>query len=650
MKKNELWILFGCIFLILTILPLKTNATLSQEGSHTNTPYWYTYEEYKANPLSEWIPYFSTTDIPHSQPMRGFISDSRNWFIDLGAFEWFSEWVEGVWGNRIDPLEKNISSAETDADLHNYYLKLFTHMSQRLTTMGLSINYAADLLAPFNAWVPLIVIDNLTNNGYSDSELENWVIQPDLVLNGIADALPIVDWNSDVYWYDYYNETDTMHNFSLIADNYIDNIGGKNYLTVEGNFLDNTDDFINNIVTTKLIEESKQYDLIFPSILFLLENTTLYYPGFGPIGGLGQIDSYTSVYSFWNLNGRNQFSYFFGGNPDSPRDSLTSTVIHEAGHTIGLPHPHEPNNFYSNSWILDTTTISTMTYYSRSVQYDRLEKDLVLNGIVLQLMGRYLDEIAYFEEEDLNTTQQTIIDDLELKITDIPDLLIDSNIELLKLTLFEIDSKFADLATELGISRKSSSFTEVGPKLDVKLDFIIGPGIEVSEPLLNLLQKELQHSSILYLNANTDLPIPNYELNKEVFVASDSYKNDLKAEWFSLLKEDNTSLFDLESIPETAWESYPRNQIFQTQSGYSLDAEACEDWLTENPATIDAEGAIHYRFYLFNLDSIVEESNDYQSNVNTSTDNTDSSIYGLSYEILILTLFPVSFYFKKIKK
>lgn len=648
MQKKEFWIMISSILLILTAIPMETKASLLQEEEESTNPYWYTFEEFKANPLSEWIPFFSTTDIPLSQPMRGFISDSRNWFIDMGSFEWFSDWVTDIWGYNIDLLEKNISSAESIEELHGFYYKTFSQMKNRLTSMGLSLNYAKDLHSPTNGWVPVIVIDNLTNNGYAESDLENWAVDSNLVTNEFSNALPIVDWESDVYWYDYYNETNPMYNFSLIADDFIND---ESYLITDYSFTSLTDQFITNIVTTKLAEEHKNYDVIFPSIVFLLANTTLYYPGFGAIGGLGQIDSLYDTYSYWNLNGRNQYAFFSGGDPESPRDSLTSTVIHEGGHTLGLPHPHAPSVFGGSPWIFDATTISTMTYYSRSVNYDRLEKDLILNCVVLQLMGRFLDDLEYFEQESLNGSQIELLEELEIMITNIPNLLINNNTETLKLNIFEIDFKFDDLALELAIPRKSSSFSSDGPELDVKLDFIIGPGIEESDELYNMLSIELDYDETLYLCPQTELPAPRYHLEKEVFKVSSEYERMLKEKWFSLLKEDNTSLFDPDNVPVDAWDTFPRDRVFQTQNGYSLDAKACEDWLTENPATLDEEGVIHYRFYLFNLDGLVEERENYSSTTESNTNsNGNKSTYGGSFEILILALFPVSFYFKRVKK
>jgi hypothetical protein len=46
--------------------------------------------------------------------------------------------------------------------------------------------------------------------------------------------------------------------------------------------------------------------------------------------------------------------------------------------------------------------------------------------------------------------------------------------------------------------------------------------------------------------------------------------------------------------------------MFQVQTGFAIDGFTVEDWLAGNPFTVEDEDAIHYRFYIMNLEDLVQ--------------------------------------------
>ncbi|MFX1252419.1 MAG: hypothetical protein ACFFCZ_12515 [Promethearchaeota archaeon] len=591
--KGSLVILLTLILLFGTI---SLQPTCFGQGSYQNkgdqsqsTPYWYSFEEFKYNSSDPWIPFFSLTDIPYSQPLRGFISDSRNWFVDMGAFEWFSTWIRDVWGYEVSPYEQNFTSLTTVSEQKKALEYLFLGITDRLSANGRSLDYAQDLTPPYEAWLPLIVMDNLTENGYDSLE---HIINPDVVEQTLDTAFPLIDWKTDVYWYDYDNTSDFAQ---LVSNKTQDDL-----IIVDSEFVNTSDVILHNIIT---LHNPGTYDLIFPSLLLLLHEKILYSPGFGAIGGLGQLQSNFTEINFWSLNGRDELSYFYGGNPTKPRDTLTTTVLHELGHTIGLPHPHD-----NGVWILDSSTESTMTYYSRSTQFDKLDQDLVLNGLVLQLLGRYQDEITYFRGFSLNSTQQALLNDLESTMGTIPSLIFSDNIIQIKSLFYDVDDKLAQLASDSGVPRKTSDFSAQSPLLNVNVEYIIGQGFEEGEALTINLQSVLNTNRINLLDPITTLPAPAYNLKTTVHYAPAEFQNELKAFLISQLTTATTSNYDPELVSPEAWETYPLNEIFQTIEGYSIDAYEVEEWLTNNPATPDLNDTLHYRFYIFNLEGLTDET------------------------------------------
>ncbi|MFX0210347.1 MAG: hypothetical protein ACFFDT_30490, partial [Candidatus Hodarchaeota archaeon] len=100
------------IFVLLTIILLSGLSPiflLGYSNQAESKPYWYSSTPFKINSSDYWLPFFSFSDVPGSLPLRGYTEDTRNWFIDLGAFEWFSDWVQNVWEYELLSFEENFT-------------------------------------------------------------------------------------------------------------------------------------------------------------------------------------------------------------------------------------------------------------------------------------------------------------------------------------------------------------------------------------------------------------------------------------------------------------------------------------------------------------------------------------------------------------
>ncbi len=582
------------LFFILICTISFTHVTITSNQSEI-APYWYSSNPYRLNSSDYWLPFFSYSDVPHNLPLRGYSAETRNWFIDLGAFEWFSDWVQTVWEYNIPYFEENFTTYTTIEEQQEALENIFSVMSWRLSTMGLSVDYAQNLTPPFEAWVPMVIMDNLTVNGYAaSSNMSNWIIRPDIIESVLNEAFPLIEWRTDLYWYDW----KTHLEFSELVKNKTEG----EYIMVDEYFIGNLDTILYNILNNRSEHDLKTYDVIFPSILFLIHEKGLNYPGFGPIGGLGHIQSQYSEIASWQMSGRNQNAYFYGGDPTKPRDPLTTTVLHELGHCVGLPHPHDAQyDILEGGWILDTTTISTMTYYSRSNDFDQLDKDIMLNSIALQLWGRYQSEVFSLDDYSLNSTQQTIIDNLKSNLLTIRDLLRESDVENLISLFTDVDTTIEALVSDLGLNRSEVNKYPSSFPLSVRIDFILGDGFISGEQIVNNLKTSLKSEFIYPIAPPTNLPTPHYNLYTDVHYASVEWQKNLTEYIKSQITPDLSSYYDPNSVSPNAWIGYPRQDIFQTIEGYSINGSLIENWLEDNPATSDRSNQIQYRFYLFNL-------------------------------------------------
>jgi hypothetical protein len=590
--KNQNFHPLLCFTLICTISFSSVTITSNQSEI---TPYWYSSNPYRVNSSDYWLPFFSYSDVPEGLPLRGYSAETRNWFIDLGAFEWFSDWVQNVWEYNIPYFEENFTTYTKIEDQRDALENIFSVMSWRLSTMGLSVDYAKNLTPPFEAWIPMVVMDNLTVNGYATpSNMSNWIIRPDIIESVLNEAFPLIEWRTDLYWYDWEDNLE----FSELVNNKTEG----EYIMVDEVLISHLDTILYNILSDQSDYDLKTFDVIFPSFLFLIHEKALYYPNFGPIGGLGHIQSQYSDIASWQMSGRNQNAYFYGGDPTKPRNALTTTVLHELGHCVGLPHPHDVQyDMLEGGWILDTTTISTMTYYSRSNDFDQLDKDIVLNSLALQLWGRYQNEVFSLDDYSLNITQQTIIDNLKSDLLTTRDLLRESDVENLKSLFTEVNSAIEALVSDLGLNRSEIGHYPSSYPLSVRTDFILGGGFISGEQIVNDLKTSLKSEFIYPIAPPTVLPTPHYNLYTDVHYASVEWQKNLTEFIKSQMTPDITSYYDPYAVSPDAWIGFPRQEIFHTIEGYSINGSRVENWLENNPVTPTRSNQIQYRFYIFNL-------------------------------------------------
>ena len=251
-----------------------------------------------------------------------------------------------------------------------------------------------------------------------------------------------------------------------------------------------------------------------------------------------------------------------------------------------------------------STTTSVMAAYTRDPHFDRLDKDLINNGQALQLLGKYLDEIEYFQGFSMSASQISDLENLEESLSEVAGMLISSDFDALKATLQAAEILCGQLASDLGILRKDGNWSDTAPALDVQIDWIIGPGFSDTAEIAASIESRVELTRELYTFEDTTLPSPLYDITIDVHSVDEAYGNTILESFGRYIVESNTSFFIEEEVPEDAWDTFPRNRIFQNISGYAIDGDSAEQWLVDNPATPDEESSLQYRFYIFNLENI----------------------------------------------
>ena len=353
---------FLCIFSLLCIASAQPS---NQPDVTTPLTYWYTGDSYDLNLEDIWIPYFSLADAPHSLPLRGFISDTRNYFFDFGAFNWLSEWVESHWGYTVPDYEKELDETHLADQLLYLFENATNHLTRPLNNVDIDrgytvVDYVKDFDAPYEAFIPLVVMYGL-NETYDDTNIDDWVIHPDAIENSLSESFPLINWTVELYWYDYNNHTE----FANLMSEKTQDIR----IMIDDDFLNRSDTIIHDIIS--IDPRYSSADMVLPALIMLQHNTlwATYYDM--AVGGLGRLGSDYPEIDTWCLNGRRVESYFYGGHPDKPRTAITPTVIHELGHCIGQTDIHS-----EFGWLAASTCMSAMAAYQQTTCFDRFDMDI----------------------------------------------------------------------------------------------------------------------------------------------------------------------------------------------------------------------------------------------------------------------------------
>ena len=125
-------------------------------------------------------------------------------------------------------------------------------------------------------------------------------------------------------------------------------------------------------------------DIVLPAYYFLndLVGFKWYGVSFAGLGGMG-----------WEILVGNQNSIFEEGNISRPRRGMTPTMIHELGHSLGLPHPHSGAYGWGGAFVGDV-----MSYYAPIDSFSSFYRDAI---------GRaHSDGYYFFSQEELVQAEQ----------------------------------------------------------------------------------------------------------------------------------------------------------------------------------------------------------------------------------------------------
>jgi hypothetical protein len=297
--------------------------------------------------ISHW--YSGYDEIP-SRPTMGWGGNDRFCYLDLSSQSWYFDWLLTAWTAFYPGSFSyyNYPDIDTLIQTHNPY----SPAGQDILTTYIAdwlYSYLGNVFSAYYSHyqigetysLQVKVFDNLTNNGFTAEDIK-WVISESRMFSQLEKDLPWIEWEVEV---DYIFLTDYPELYDEIASYVHEDVNGMYVEVTEGLF-----DYLSNKLTTHFDFDAA--DTVLPCYFFLTNEIGFRYTGisFAGLGGMG-----------WEILLGTQNSIFKDANPALPRRGYSAVMIHELGHSLGLPHPHGSTYGWGSSFFQDV-----MNYFSFS--------------------------------------------------------------------------------------------------------------------------------------------------------------------------------------------------------------------------------------------------------------------------------------------
>jgi hypothetical protein len=266
-------------------------------------------------------------------------SDRRPlYFIDLASKVWFGDFINHVWpsGYFDNTIRRNINSPISQEDkitwINNYINQFFALVFLEPILPSVPTGYEIE--------VPNIVFYNWSSYNIT-LEDSKWIINDNTVEENLGDAYEWMNFHFESEWFNLHEFPDIMTEMKKYM-NFIPE-EGIYLLEIKQGFFN----YVKDIIVPIFVPESSG-DVNLPSVVFLLDNTifTLDQDRIAGVSWQGiQLQGITPTRTY-DVNGQAD-------------RGLSQVLIHEIGHSLGLPHPFVP----SDGWAPDFTA-SVMGYYT----------------------------------------------------------------------------------------------------------------------------------------------------------------------------------------------------------------------------------------------------------------------------------------------
>lgn len=293
----------------------------------------------------------------------GWGGNYRFCYLDVSARSWYLDYVKTAWtalgggGSELYYQFPDLDNLTQTFDPHTTegQAKIGQYLSDWINSyIGnvFSKPVSSKVCIYQTVSVQVKVFENLTDNGFALEDI-SWCINQSKIFNQLQSDLPWINFDVKVEWAKLSDYPDL---FDYLQSRIEEDIDGK-YIEIWPELFY----YLSNHRSDYFDLETAEF--VLPCYFFITNDVGFRYGGisFAGLGGMG-----------WEILLATQNSLFENGQLDQPRRGMSQVMIHELGHSLGLPHPHSGTFGWGSSFVADV-----MSYFAMEPGYSTFYRDAI---------------------------------------------------------------------------------------------------------------------------------------------------------------------------------------------------------------------------------------------------------------------------------
>jgi len=278
-------------------------------------------------------------------PCWGF--QNRVFFVDPFSHQWYTKWTDIWWNSDIYEGDFDYLTVDLDTYLGNnitgspdYITHLNTYLIDYLNDIVVDVGGRGDglLYNEKEVSAQILFINNETDHGYSQGDLE-WIYNEEIIEDAFEYVVPneVANITLEDTWVEL-TENPVLNQIINSRTFGFEDLGTYPWYNPDWTYLDGINIFYDFQNVADSYFNMSKGDAIFTSWIILLQNVSMV------AWSYGAYREYTGLGGGGNVVCYKDLNRYFASDGTTPRNGLSTLLIHELGHVLGFAHAEITND------------------------------------------------------------------------------------------------------------------------------------------------------------------------------------------------------------------------------------------------------------------------------------------------------------------